>query len=182
MTTKFLVWADKNCNGNNIQWKQISGFEFFRLIKEPKNKARFFIKLPAEDYDDDEIYIESTESQYKEWKKEADHKRYLREQNEKFKTVSQYSYSSEEDEDIDIIENVSDGGQCVAEFVEDMILSCQLHQALNSLSEREFKIISLFSEGKTMRCIATELGMSKGAVQYQITIILEKLKKFLVQN
>lgn len=182
MATKFLVWADKDCNGTNIQWKQISGFEFFKLIKQPENKNRFFIKLPAEEWYEDEIFIEATQEQYADWKKEENHKAYINKENQKFQTVSQYRYSHEDDEMIDVIETISDENQKVAEIVEKAIISNQLHFLLNQLTMKEFEIISLFSEGKSWRFIASELDMSKGAVQYQLEKILQNLQKKLVQN
>lgn len=179
MATKFLVWANKACNGKNIQWKQISGFEFFRLIKQPANKNRFFIKLPAEEWYEDEIFIESTQEQYVRWKKEENHKAYISKENQKFQTISQYNYTLDDEDGIDILENIPDKQSNFEEIIEQTIMSNELHKALEMLTENEILLINYrYSNKLTIRETAKKMGISKSNVEYREKNILEKLKNF----
>lgn len=89
MTTKYLAWKDANCNGNNIEWLELTGREFYALIKSPAGKGRYFIRL----YDDigfecNEIYIEATLSGYRNWRVDENAHNYLKRINKDYETFS----------------------------------------------------------------------------------------------
>ena len=45
MSSQFYVWKDRNCNGIDPEWVQLTGREYFRFIKDPVNKGRCFVML-----------------------------------------------------------------------------------------------------------------------------------------
>lgn len=82
MSKKYLVWKDPNCNGENIEWLDLSKDEFLDLVNQPESANRYFIKLSGETRDEI-IYIEATKERYKVWKKEKNNEYYLRQQKQK---------------------------------------------------------------------------------------------------
>lgn len=78
MAKRFFVWADANCNGQNIEWIELTGKEFYLFISDPINKGRHIIKLTDTCfYEDDDIYIEATKEEYIKWEKEYKHSLYI---------------------------------------------------------------------------------------------------------
>lgn len=61
MTLKIFVWADANCNGENIEWVELDVKGFLDFISNPQNKGRRIIKLCDPYFNEaDTIYIEAT--------------------------------------------------------------------------------------------------------------------------
>ena len=78
MSNKYLVWKDASCNGQNIEWIDMNGTDFFHFLNSDEGKDRYFILLDNDVCpDDDVIFIEATEGQYNEWYKEYCHHCYL---------------------------------------------------------------------------------------------------------
>jgi hypothetical protein len=77
--TTYLVWKNPNCNGNNPEWMQISGREFYALVNTSAGKKRHFIKLRKASENDVDIVLEATATEYVNWRKEKDHADYLAE-------------------------------------------------------------------------------------------------------
>ena len=66
---------------HKVEWIAINGKEFYQLITSPAGKGRYFIDM-------DEFMIESTEAEYKDWRREKDHSDYLRKQEETVQLLS----------------------------------------------------------------------------------------------
>ena len=47
MKSIFLVWKDKNCNGENPEWIYMKANEFFEFKKLPENADRRFVQVAA---------------------------------------------------------------------------------------------------------------------------------------
>ena len=78
MAKRFYVWADANCNGENIEWIELTGEMFIQFVRNPENSRRRFITLSdSVSYEADVIVIEATEEKYREWYKENQHSLYL---------------------------------------------------------------------------------------------------------
>jgi hypothetical protein len=78
MSNKYLVWKDASCNGQNIEWIDMNGNDFFHFLNSNESKGRYFVLLDNDVcLDDDVIFIEATEDQYNEWYKEYCHHCYL---------------------------------------------------------------------------------------------------------
>ena len=67
MKSIFLVWKDKNCNGENSEWIYMKANEFFEFKKLPENADRRFVQVgdKKSSLDDTEIFIEANEELYK---------------------------------------------------------------------------------------------------------------------
>lgn len=179
MSKKYLVWKDANCNGENVEWIQMSGQAFARFIGNAENKNRYFIKLPG-DSELDIIFAEVTEKKYKQWKKENNRKEYLKKGREKFGVLSLDVLVNEDSQ-----ETLGDIIQDETEDIEDIVLKNIMHKklsaALKTLSHDELALVRMlyFSEEKkfTEQEIANILGISQAAVHKQKMKILKKLKK-----
>lgn len=98
MTTKYLAWKDTHFNGNNIEWLELTGREFFALVSRSENKMRRFIKLDNSICSEaDVIFIEATEPQYRKWRSENSHHKYLLEMGNGIVTLSMDMLMGEED-------------------------------------------------------------------------------------
>ena len=45
MESIFLVWKDKNCNGENPEWIHMTAKEFFEFKQKPENSERKFVQV-----------------------------------------------------------------------------------------------------------------------------------------
>lgn len=45
MKSIFLVWKDKNCNGENPEWIHMTAKEFFEFKQKPENSERKFVQV-----------------------------------------------------------------------------------------------------------------------------------------
>ena len=73
MAKQYYIKKDPSVSGPDIEWLSINGKEFYQLVTSAAGRGRYFIDM-------DEFMIESTEAEYKEWRKERDHSDYLHEQ------------------------------------------------------------------------------------------------------
>ena len=67
MKSIFLVWKDKNCNGENPEWIYMKANEFFEFKKLPENADRRFVQVgdKKSSLEDTVIFIEANEELYK---------------------------------------------------------------------------------------------------------------------
>lgn len=70
---RYFVWKDANCNGKNVEWKEITGTEFYAL-KRAEPHRRFILWKNDDDPMDDGMLYEATEENYKEWDRERKRK------------------------------------------------------------------------------------------------------------
>ena len=155
-------------------WIEMSGREFYAFVNDPKNKERYFIKF------DDDLIIECSFEQYKTFKSENRHCRYLREHEPcsllySINTVGIYGELNGEAIIYDINANVEDS------VLQKLDIE-HLQNALKQLSPEEFHLISsmyLSEKNKTEREMAALYGISPNGLHKKKIKILEKLK-FLV--
>jgi hypothetical protein len=89
MTKKYYIWKDPNCAGVDIEWLELTGKEFYALLKHPESKTRHFIRLGNDiSLEADIIYIEATEEQYRDWRREQNAHNHLRRVNSAFLKLS----------------------------------------------------------------------------------------------
>ena len=70
---RYFVWKDANCNGKNVEWKEITGTEFYAL-KRAEPHRRFILWKNEDDPMDNGMLYEATEENYKEWDRERKRK------------------------------------------------------------------------------------------------------------
>ena len=54
MSNKYLVWKDASCNGQNIEWIDMNGTDFFHFLNSDEGKDRYFILLDNDVCPDDD--------------------------------------------------------------------------------------------------------------------------------
>ena len=181
MTTKYLAWKDTHCNGNNIEWLELTGREFFALVSRSENKMRRFIKLDNSICSEaDVIFIEATEPQYRKWRSENSHHKYLLEMGNGIVTLSMDMLMGEEDP-LPLHEMASDESVNIEESVMHICMVELLPRALNTLTELERTAIQmsyLSSTHVTDDAICLELGIPVSTFSDRKQRALMKLKKF----
>ena len=98
----------------------------------------------------------------------------------KFETVSVYTFADEDN--ASLYDKTATDEESIEDIVEKSILIGKLHEALETLTEEERKIIEYyyFTEGATDTSAATKLGIPRMTYRNKKKRILEKLKKSLV--
>lgn len=178
MAKKFFAWKDKDCKGKNIEWIEFSGAEFFEFIKKEENKSRRFIRLlPEGDNELDDIIIEATEEQFKEWEKEKDRKKYIYKYSKQYEVVSESTFVDEDGESL--YDRISNELISLQDTVEKALTYGVLYQALKTLNAVETEIIDLiYFQSKTEQDVAAVLGIKQQSVNGRKIKILKKLKNF----
>ena len=170
MAKQYYIKKDPSTSGADIEWISINGKEFYQLITSPAGKGRYFIDM-------DEFMIESTEAEYKDWRKERDHSDYLHEQESQVQLLSLYGCEDDSQGD-----SIPDMAASTEEQALAAILRKALDEALSSLDEESYMIIDaliLAQNRKSERDLASEFGLSQKAINKRKQKILKKLK-FLV--
>lgn len=173
MAKQYYIKTNPAANGPDVEWIAINGKEFYQLITSPAGKGRCFIDM-------DEFMIESTEAEYKGWRKERDHSDYLHEQESQVQFLP--LYGSEDDSQGDLIPDMA------ASTEETAIHSLELQEltkALKMLDDDEYSLIyALFlsRDRKTQSQLTKRLGLTQGGISRQKKRILEKLKFLVIKS
>lgn len=172
MAKQYYIKKDPAVSGPDIEWIALNGKEFYQLITSPAGKGRYFIDM-------DEFMIESTEGEYKDWRKEKDHADYLLEQESHVQLLP--LHGGEEDGPGRFIQDqsASTEDQAMASIVRKA-----LSEALSSLDEESYMIIDaliLAHDRKSERDLAEEFGLSQNAVHKRKQKILKNLKLLVLK-
>ncbi|MDR1565107.1 MAG: hypothetical protein LBS74_09135 [Oscillospiraceae bacterium] len=181
MKTTYLVWKDPACGGKNPDWQEISGQEFLALVRAVDSPKRHFIKLDSSELDgaDGAVVMEASETVYAEWKREKNHRAYLR---SVAKDTSVVSYHALEGEDGTFGEELL--VDTSLDIEQDFIRSQEpelLRTALSRLSEDERQMIEylyLSANPGTVRGYEEMTGIPKSTVNRRQQAVLAKLKNF----
>lgn len=175
MAKKFFVWADANCNGENIEWIELTGAEYYQFRINPANAGRHIIKLLDHiTYEADAIYIEATEQQYREWREEYLHSLYIRKGQEDITTVS-----LDEICETPCFE-IAAGTDIEAEIIGDSSYDILFHIA-ELLLDKERVIFDIFAKSKMMNVpvsdVIKDYDISERTYYRKIPTILKNFKK-----
>lgn len=115
MSNRYFIWKEANCQEINSKWVEISGREFYSLLKE-SSKKRYFEKIDECVEDGSDVLVfETTYERYKKWHREHERKCRSKRSELKFRNsiifLNDYIVSSEgslNDFIADIDENVED--------------------------------------------------------------------------
>ena len=166
MKTTYLVWKDPACGGNNPDWREISGKEFYVLVNSEESKSRHFIRLHSTEPggSDGEIVMESTAEVYRDWKKDKRHREYLRGINPGYTEISYHAL--EGDDGVFGEELLRDeGGDPEVVFfnsIEPELLRMALAQ-LNDNERQLMEYLYLSEKPGTVRDFEAKTGVSKSA-------------------
>ena len=179
MTKRFYIWKDPSCNGKNIEWLELTGKEFFAMLKQPENKARYFIRLGDDiAMEADIIFIEATQEQYLGWRKEQNAHDRLRVINDVYQKVSLDCVTGERETDTlyDVIPNASVDVERDA-FARIFVEAPEHY--FRHLKDGEYQfLIDLYIKRKTMVQMATERGVTQQAISRRADRLKKRLKKF----
>ena len=172
----YLVKKDPTCKTEDIEWLLPTGKEFFKFLKSPEGKERYFIRLRDDiSFECDDIFIEATLQQYRQWRSENNTHNYLKMiQNGCILLSFDTPVGDGEDTLHDIVSNDNPS-------VEDETLSriewSSLVSVLESLPACERFIIDAYysSEGKTDSDIARAIGVSQQVLNRKRKRIIKKI-------
>lgn len=186
MSKKYYIWKDRNCNGVNPEWIELSGSKFYQFIKSPENKTRRFEVLDNRVCDDADILaFEVTEERYREFSKVHRHERYLDDCSQGYFCVSMQD-SISEDEDLTLEEVIADENVDVEETVIDIVTSKQVKEIVNMLSGQAKFIAELlllsYETGKSEREICREFSIPQTSFRNYKKRIFKIIEKKLAQN
>ena len=184
MSNQFYVWKDRNCNGIDPEWVQLTGREYFRFINDPANKGRCFVMLGnGGDSDAGVIYMEATPEAYRKWDIERQEwKRKQKRDQEYCECQRSLDELVDEDEELSLHEVVADERINVAEEADRRIDIENLREALETLSQEEMQIINALyfnnNESLSDRKLAKMLNLSKSALNRRKDKIFKKIRNF----
>lgn len=181
----FLVWKDKDCNGINPEWIEMTGKEFYRFTSKPENARRRFIVLDDRFNEGaDIITIEANEEEYQKWKKEYDHQRYLDKLELERETVSLYDAISMH-EDLSYEEVIADEDVNVEETIMRQTINNSFRTVLSQLDEKEkkwVKFLFLINRSLTESQISAKYGIPQTTLNSKKLAIRRKLRALLEKN
>lgn len=177
MAKKFFVWADANCNGENIDWIELTGEMFIKFVRNPANSKRRFITLSDPiSYEADVIVIEATEEKYREWYKDNQHSLYLAREGKEIREDSlEYLLDFPS---FDIASSFD-----FVEEVEDKFEIEKLAEAIKMLSDKEQIILKMnmdFLETRVSIAVLSEkYGVSRATYFRKLPQIYEIIQKIM---
>jgi len=182
MENKYFVWKDRNCNGINPEWRELTPREYYAFVTAPENKGRFFIDFNADCTEETSVLMmEVTAEEYADWDRRRHRFDYRQEMEKEFED----SFVSL-DQEVPCTE-----GMLFHDVVADPDISTEgdaLHHVelsslrtdLTTLTSEERKLIDLLylnnPECKTERAIARELGLPQKTLNNRKKAVLKKFQ------
>lgn len=191
MTAKYLAWKYPVRDVRNPEWVELTGAEFYQIVKEENKKpekTRFFMIVDdGIDQGMEPYVLETTKEKFKEWNKEYCAKNRRRRIQNKYKRILvSMDMNINEDSELTYYDVIADEDVSVAERVELAMLIEELRTAISFLSEEEKHILDLLyfdnEDELSERAIAEENGMSKSSLNREKQKILKKLRESLGQK
>lgn len=173
MAKQYYIKRDPSASGADIEWITINGKDFYQLITSPAGKGRYFIDM-------DGFMIESTEAEYKDWRKERDHSDYLHKQESQVQLLSLYGCEDDSQGD-----SIPDMDVSTEETALHSLELQELTKALKMLDDDEYSLIyALFlsQNCKTQSQLSSRLGLTQAGISRQKKRILEKLKFLVIKS
>lgn len=185
MSTKFYV-KDKNgtiqaSNGEGM-FRLVQGKALNAFMKSNKFKEKYFYSF--RDQHGDIIKIECSKEQYEQYEKERKHQHYLKKQvelNEAFE-ISFDIIVTQGDEEIEMIETISDENVDCEKEIERKQMIEALHKVLESLKPEEYELIYnlyLAEEPISESQYSKNKGIPRKTINNRKLVILKKMKSFL---
>lgn len=179
MAKKYFVWKDPACNGKDIEWIELNGRAFYDLLKQPGNKDRRFVRLGNDVCPDaDVIFMEATEIQYLEWRKEQNAHVYLSRNNAAYGVVSlDCPFGNQEGESLHDI--IAGKNTKVEEAAVESLLCGYLRDVFGQLAlDEQALLMDIYADEMTIAQVAREKGVSRQAVSKRVQKLVRKIQKF----
>lgn len=168
-------------NDKKTKFSEIKGEELNAFIKGVEKRGRYFYTF--EEKGEDTILIECSKQEYQESERIRLQNRYKKERNFKdgYLELSINEYVEDMEKDVEVSEVFIDEEAMTENLLETKELRKKLYDALNQLSEEEYKLIFMLflaEETLTEREYAKLIGVSQKCVNKRKHKILKKLKSF----
>ena len=175
MANKYFVWKNVPQESQNIEWLEMSGKEFYQLLKSPAARGRYFIDM-------DDFIMEVPKAEHDKWHREKERLNYREKklQERGFTVISLYSYAISEN---GCGEDVIPDDMVYVE--EESLLNAEvkdLYSALEKLDRASCQLIYdlyLAKEPKSLRQLSRETGIPVMTLQDRKKRILLRLKQIL---
>lgn len=177
MANKYFVWKDPNCNGENIEWIEMTGVDFVDFSRLPENQNRYFIRLGNEIcIEADVIVLETTAEKYRAWKSSSNSHNYLATHEKAFSRVSLDAPIAGED-DLSLADLIASDDD-MEEAVFHRMMFEYLSRAMMFLdADEKTMLMRLYAENISLKQLATEMGIPRKTLEYRREKIFEKIKK-----
>jgi len=172
----YLVKKDPKCKKENVEWLQPTGRDFFKFLASPESKGRYFIRLRDDvSFECDDIFIEATLEQYKEWRSENNAHHYLKMIQKDYITLS--FDAPTDDGEFTLHDIVANDYPSVEDETVKRIEWSSVVSALESLPACERFIIDSYYSGecKTDSDIARAMGISQQVLNRKRKRIIKKI-------
>ena len=175
MANRYFVWKSIPINPQDIEWAEISGTEFYQLLKSPAARGRYFIDM-------DDFILEVSKENHDQWHREKERLNYRKKKllERGFTVISLYS---------DAISENGSGEDVIPDdmvFVEEESLLIaevrDLYSALAKLDKASRQLIYdlyLAKEPKSLRQLSRETGVPVMTLQDRKKRIFLQLKQIL---
>lgn len=179
MTKKYYIWKDPACGGVNVVWRELTGREFYVLVRQPENRGRRFIRLGNDVCPEaDIIVLEATPEEYTAWKREQNAQDYLSRLRKESLTTS-LDLPPQESELDSLYEAVADKQIDVERAALSHLAHETLERVLKSLKPDDARLlVDLYVKERSAAEIAREQGVHRSTITRRISTVLEQLKKF----
>lgn len=182
MENKYFIWKDRNCNGINPEWRELSPREYYAFVTAPENKGRFFIDFNADCSEETSVLMmEVTADEYADWDRRRHRFNYRqemeREYEDTFVSLDQEVPNTEEMLFHDVVADpdISTEGDALHE-----VELSSLRADLTSLTDEERELMDTLylnnPECKAERAIARELGLPQKTLNNRKKAVLKKLQ------
>ena len=188
---RYFIWKDANCNGIDPEWLEITGSEFYQIVKSHPEK-RFIPCWDEDDPESDYFLYEATKSAFNEWKNDKDRFQYRNMVLQREYTfVSLDELISEDDEEgltwAEIIPDTSEedaaAEKAFQKWKNEKI--ARLKELLKEIDEEEYGLLwnlilnPIKMDRMTEKAYAEKLGMSQQAVHKRKMKIFSKIRRNL---
>jgi len=164
---------DPKCKPEQIEWIEMTGREFYRFVHSSESRGRHFVDM-------DDVVLEATEAEARNYKAEQNHHYYIQAQEEGWRTMSIYAIGDENGctgEEVAVDETQDVETEAIQSMERKALLAALSH--LDAESRLLIQALYLADERKTERDLAQERGVSQVAIHKQKKKILATLN-FLV--
>ena len=176
MPQQFWIKKTSETKGKTDEWIMLNADEFNLFRQSSEARGRYFIEM-------EDITIEASKQQYKQWRKESNHRDYLSRQQRQYATVPLMSpYLSEQLDGENVTPDLSFD---MEEMVMDRLEIEELRKSMESLDADSLHILhSLYiaEPPMTEADLAAEIGVTQQAINKRKKKILGILKNAVVKS
>ena len=192
MSKKFYAWKNRDCQGINPEWIELTGKQFAEICNAnkalPDEEKRWFYKLPGLEEGDDYLVFECTKEQYIESQNEKDRRCYQSDLKadffESYDMLSfDFVYTDDSGEEYTLHDIVADSSVNVEDTAVDNYFANLLYEAILFLNQENKDFILYWIKNKKSGlsddAIAASLRITRDKLRWQYKQVCKELKNIL---